>query len=236
MADVDEWHPEHTEMASSIAHEIRETLEQEAKARPDDPMAHYYLAYAKNFEGDYNGARKEVEKAIKLDESVAEFYKAQGLFQSHRGKHKDARKALERCIEIDPDYWPCHAWLGFTRIHLEDFEAAVQALERAVQLAPDAINARLQLGVAYAQVERFEDSARQFQAAIDLGNTHPMTRFNLAIAYYMTDRYPLAWVHATIAENMGWKQAEGMPADIERRMNGEPDCYSIEGNLVCTRP
>jgi tetratricopeptide (TPR) repeat protein len=237
VADANEWHPEHTELASSIAYEIRERIEEEVEARPEDPVAHYRMAYVKNFNGDYKGAAQEAERAVKLDPSVAEFGKARGLFESHRGKHGDARKALERCIEVDPEYWQCHAWLGFTHILLEQFDDAVGPLKRAVELAPDAINPHLQLGVAYQVEERYEDSAVHFQKAIDLGMGDPMTQFNLAVAYYYMDhQLGRAWVHATIAAHLGFGDAVGLVDHLEDRLGGPPNCYGDVRNMTCARP
>lgn len=236
VADVNEWHPEHSELAASIAHEIRDTLEEEVEAHPDDPMARYHLAYAKNFNGDYKGAAREVERAIRLDPSVAEFHKALGLFQSHRDKHKDAREAFERCLEVDPEYWQCHAWLGYTHVLLEDTDEAVPALERAVQLAPDAINPHLQLGVAYQGDEHFDRSAVHLQEAINLGMRDPRTEFNLAVAYYYMEQFGRAWVHAMIAGNMGFRDAVGLVEHLEERMAGRPQCYGPADNVTCDRP
>lgn len=234
MADVDEWYPQHTEMAGAVADQIRQTVEHDAKARPDDPMAHYYAAYADNFKSDYGGALDDIEKAIELDNTVAEFHKAQGLFHSHRRKHKDARKALEHCIEIDPEYWQCHAWLGYTYNALSEPDKAREAMEAAVALAPDVINLRRQLGVAYSD-EQPEAAAGELERAIALGDRHPLTRFNLAVNHYNAGNHQLAWVHATIARNMGWGDAAGLVDLLEKELDGEPECYARAGLVFCIR-
>jgi len=72
-----------------------------------------------------------IERAIELNENLAEAYAVKGLYQMNRGKPEDAITSFARAVELNPNYAEAYMWrsmswgaLGSRRQELSDLETA----------------------------------------------------------------------------------------------------------------
>lgn len=93
-------------------------------------------------EGDYQGARVNLEKALELDDTDAFSHWALGGVFYDQGDYEAALPELERAVALRPENAGMLAWLGACYMALERWEEARTVLEKAVELAPDREDAR----------------------------------------------------------------------------------------------
>ena len=65
--------------------------------------AHYFLAKIARQGNDLNGARREIDEALRLQPRYAEAWAELGLIQTRAGDYADAERSLGAALKIDPD-------------------------------------------------------------------------------------------------------------------------------------
>lgn len=222
--DLDEWYPGVEELLGLTLEKALPNLKKWAEEKPEDPSIHYYLSYAiaysNSSEQRWKKALKEINKAIELDKTKSEYYKALALFYSSDSKSKKSIKALKKCIDLEPSNWACIYRLGLGYAEINKPEKSMDALKNGEKINPSVINIQHNLGAGYYNFSDAEKASAAFKKALLLGSKNPYTHLYLAFAYYELKQYPLAWIHARIAEKMGLKE----PALIEdlRTVSEEP--------------
>jgi tetratricopeptide (TPR) repeat protein len=207
-------------------------LEDWVDREPSNPKAHYYLSYSLCFEGNYKNAVKEVERAIKLDPTEPQYYKALGLFRESQGKDKDARKAYQKCYDLDSTCWACGVPLVFF-LRSKDREKALSLMERIASDHPKVYAVQFELGTCYSYaayemttehaVPMFEKAVSAYLSALSLSTSAPdaTLRFNIASSCYNLGRYELARHHALAAERLGHNKASSLLKLISSEISGE---------------
>jgi tetratricopeptide (TPR) repeat protein len=131
---------------------------------PDDAVSHNKLGICYQRQGQQKLARKEYEKAARLDPAYAEPWNNLGTLEQGRRKYKKAVAHYRKAIELKADRPTFHrnlgtAWLAWGRLPL-----ALEAFAEAVRLDPDHLSAlepgaftdsgvaKAQLYFAYAKV------------------------------------------------------------------------------------
>ena len=194
---LDPWYPDIQGLMSQISQVASSDLEQQANQKPRDAIAHYYLAYAREFRGDRGAAMKEIDRALALDPSNPGFYDAKAAFYWARGKPKQAVQVLRDCVAAVPSSWVCYGSLGGDYNRLGEKQEALDALTAAASAV------QFTLGLAYAALGQNQQAAVVYEKALALGATAAEVHYNLAAAYSGLARYDLAWRHARIAERRG---------------------------------
>ncbi len=97
---------------------------------------------AKYREGNYGEALLFFKEAVKLDNSVADYYTALGLtyateWDGHEPEIKKAATAFKKATEIDPGNPRNYFYLGEVLKHVGKIDQAKKYFERAVHLKPD---------------------------------------------------------------------------------------------------
>jgi len=211
--EIDEFYPGLFQALQLVATEARSAFEQRAINHPEDPTAHYYLAYVYSYQRDWGKALTELDRATELDKGP-EIARARAWFESRRGKDEEAIAAARACVPSD---WSCYLAVGYSFSHLKRPREALEALLRAASINPRVINVQQNLGVAYLMVGKTEEAATAFERALTLGAQSALVHLNLAVAYRDLGRYDLAWRHARILERMGHANARVLLQDLARR-------------------
>ena len=203
-------------------------IEKWAKEKPNDPLAHYYLAYALCFKGKDKKAIQEIDKAIDLDKSRVQFCYAKGYFLAYQNKHNESIEVLKECIARDPSYWRAHIIISKNYITIKNPKERVEIMLKAVNINPNIINVQTELGSAYADINDFERAIIAYKKAISLEAIYygrpkdPINQFNLAAFYYNSKNYEMAWRHARMAEKMGSSDAKKL-IKLLKNISKEPE-------------
>jgi len=133
-------------------------------------------------------ARKQFDKALELDPTLAPAQLALAVLDLEAGLPKDARPRLEKILERDNDNGLAHYYLARALLELDD-EAA--ALEHAWCAVRDPASASIGLGLAgeiYIRQKRWAEAGAALERAVARDGTDVLNRNLLTVALWAADR------------------------------------------------
>jgi len=185
--------------------ELRKSIEYFQQAIDKDPG--YALAYA-GLADSYSAlgggwmylpptdtlpkAKAAAEKALKLDDTLAEAHAALAYATFFDWDWPGAEREFKRAIELNPNSALSHARYAEclkTRLRFNESIAEAQRAQELDPLSPDIVS---QLGNVYLIERQYDESIAQFQKALDLNPNIPVVRALLALAYAVKRMYPQA--------------------------------------------
>ena len=115
-------------------------------------------------------ARVAAEKALALDNSLAEAHVSLGLVLYDADLNlKEAKREYERAIELNPNYADAHYFLAFNVLTpLGDFDQAIAEMKRAVELDPFSLIINTNFGAVYIMARRYPEAISQLRKAVEL--------------------------------------------------------------------
>ena len=136
-------------------------------------------------------ARKALEKALEIDDALAEAYTCRGCVRSvFDWSWDDAEQDFLRAIELDPAYPTAHHWYAINHLVPRGrFENAATELRRALELDPLALAIRTSLGMKSYFEARYDDAVDELLRTIQLDDRFGMARAFLAATYVEQGRY-----------------------------------------------
>ena len=193
-------------------------------------------------------ARAAAEKALAIDNDLAEAHVSLGLLHGADLNLNAAKREFERAIELNPNYATAHYFLGLEVLApLGQLDQAVVELKRAVELDPFSVIMNTNFGLCYILARRYPEAIAQLRKATELdpnfGQTHVFLGHALevsgdsagAIREY-EKAYEVEKAHGTSAKDVGspWLayayalqgeqekalQLLGQLEDLERRNGG----------------
>ncbi|HUP49356.1 MAG TPA: tetratricopeptide repeat protein [Thermoanaerobaculia bacterium] len=142
----------------------------------------YALAYAGLADSyallpEYAGARAEesmlkaraaAQKALELDESMAEAHATLALVEAHFFNHAASEAEIKRAIELKPNYATAYQWYS---LHLRRFQRLDEALEtilKARELDPLSPIINLNVGLEYYTRGEHAQAIREYESLLSL--------------------------------------------------------------------
>jgi Flp pilus assembly protein TadD len=147
--------------------------------RPSDAASHLRLGLCLQTTGQAREARREYEKATKIDRCYADAWNNLGTLDHVRGKCKRAVAAYRQAVQCKPESAAFHRNLGAAYLELGDFPRSAEAYAEALRLDPSSLASISRLGVsingarlAKRYFEVAKDAARrgQLETALQLLN------------------------------------------------------------------
>ena len=133
-------------------------------------------------------ATAAAEKALELDDSLAEPHASLGLIATeeldvHRGVSE-----LERAVQLNPNYATGHHWLSLAFTALGQSDRSIEELKRAVELDPLSmvINADLSIGYLYAR--RYDAAEAQARKTLEIDPRSFLAHYYLGMALQLKGR------------------------------------------------
>ena len=174
--------------------DLRKSIEYLKQAITKDPG--YALAYAGladsygllRFYGGASPAESIVpaaaaaEKALELDDSLAEPHASLGLIATEELEVHRGVSELERAVQLNPNYATAHHWLALAFTALGQSDRSIKELKRALELDPlsMAINADLSIGYLYAR--RYDEGEAQARKALEIDPRSFLAHYYLGMA------------------------------------------------------
>lgn len=161
-----------------------------------------------------NKARVAAEKALALDNKLAEAHVSRGLLFVEDLNLKAAKQEYQRAIELNPNYAFAHYLFGFDVLTpLGDFDHAISEMNRAVELDPFSGIINANLGWCYLCARRYPEAIAQFRKAAELDPSSPMPA--LALAHELSGQREQAITEYQRAYDLDHdlEQHSGRPAD-----------------------
>jgi tetratricopeptide (TPR) repeat protein len=128
---------------------------------------------------DYDHARQDYKKAIKLDRTYAQPWNNIGSTYYLAGKSKKSVKFYRRAIKIDPEVASYHLNLGTAYFERKKYKPATREYRRAIQLDPEVLTRNstsegTTVETRYASAKFFFYMAKIFASA---GNPNSAVRY-----------------------------------------------------------
>ncbi len=129
-------------------------------------------------------ARAAAEKAILLDESLAEGHTSLAGLLDDFGYHRtEAEREYQRAVELNPNYATAHHWYALDLAQQGRFDEALAAIERARALDPLSLILNANIGRILYQARRYDAAIEQCRKTLELDPNFGPAHFFLGWAY-----------------------------------------------------
>ena len=131
----------------------------------------------------YPKAKAAAEKALELDNSLAEAHTSLAqVFCYHLELHPAVRE-FERAIELNPNYPTAHQWYGSSALTaLGQFDKAIAEVKRAIELDPLSLVINTDLGNTLYRARRYDDAIAQMRKTVEMDPGFYYAHWNLGSA------------------------------------------------------
>jgi TolB-like protein/DNA-binding winged helix-turn-helix (wHTH) protein len=124
-------------------------------------------------------AKEAAEKALRLDEDLAEPHAALALYkQLYEWDWAGAEIEFKRAISINPNYGTARQWYGEFLSSMGRFDESIAEVEKAAELDPLSLSTNTARAVPYLASERYAEAIEKLKAALELDQN-----FSLALLY-----------------------------------------------------
>ncbi len=183
------------------ADDIKKAIEQFQEAIDKDPnyaLAYVGLADSYLSQGSFAGmpttevmpkAEAALQRALELDDSIAEAHATKGFAYLQSLKWDEAQKEFQRAISLNPNYATAHHWYSeYFRI-LRRFPEQAQEIKRAQELDPLSPSMGANLGRAYLNLGDADAAVKECKRALELNPSFPLAHHFMGLAYVEQHRY-----------------------------------------------
>jgi len=218
--------------------DIRKSVEYFQQAIDKDPT--YAMAYAGLAEGyilfsaynveppgaAYSKARAAAQKAIEIDETLAEGHNALAAIKSsYDWKFDEAEVEWHRTIALNPNYATAHQWYGEHLLYMGRADEALTEIKRAQELDPLSLIINAILGVAYRETGHVDKAIEQLKKTLEMDPNFGRTHVILAETYQREEMFEEA-----INEYTKLMTIMGMsPEDVSRFSGVVKEAYKTSG-------
>jgi TolB-like protein/Tfp pilus assembly protein PilF len=114
-------------------------------------------------------ARAAVQRALELDDSLAEAHASLGFILIHYFEIAASAKEFERAIELNPNYATAHQWYArATLLMAGRFDHAIAEAKRAVEVDPVSSVIHADLGGVYMIARRYDEAIEQLRKTLEM--------------------------------------------------------------------
>src|SRR6266496_1349393 len=114
-------------------------------------------------------ARTAAQRALELDDMLAEAHASLGFILFHYFEFAASTKEFERAIELNPNYPTAHHWFARTDLlALGQFDRAIAEMKRALELDPVSPLFHAELGGLYMMARRYDDAIAQLRDTVEM--------------------------------------------------------------------
>jgi TolB-like protein/DNA-binding winged helix-turn-helix (wHTH) protein/Tfp pilus assembly protein PilF len=168
-------------------------------------------------------ARREVQKALELDDRLAEAHNSQArLLYLFDRDWAAADREFKRALELDHNYAPAHHWYSmYLALEGHKEEALVEA-QKAYELDPLSAVVGANLAKILEEAGQDDKAIEQAKKTLDLEPDSAVTHAVLGLGYQNKRMYPEA-----IAEYKKALQLGGSPAEMRGFLG---NAYAVSGN------
>ena len=128
-------------------------------------------------------ARQWAEKALNLDDTLAETHTALGWVTFHEWDWAGAEREYRRAVELNPSYALARIWYAQYLYAMRRFAEAVTQVQVAQQLDPGSTYVSTRAGAAYFLAGRVEEAMASWQKVLELDPGYPDASIELARSY-----------------------------------------------------
>jgi serine/threonine-protein kinase len=148
--------------------------------------AHTALGAIKmDYEWDWEGVKKEYERAIQLNPNYGTAHQWFANYLSYiEGRHEEAVNEAKRARELDPLSPIINQNVGRRLYFARQYDEAIKEIKKALKIEPEFWPSHRVLGLSYLGKEMFPQAIEELEKAVDLsgGSLDPLMRLGYAYA------------------------------------------------------
>jgi tetratricopeptide (TPR) repeat protein len=175
--------------------------------------AHLLMGIAHLGRQDFQSAREELEKAVKLNPRLPTAQSLYGRSLLTLGDQEGAERAFRRELDLNVNDFDANLQLGNLRRRSQRLEEASAYLERAVTIRPDDLAARKLLADLRLQTGRTEEAVQMLELIVKQAPDLVEAHVQLATAYNRLKRTEEAQRHREIVDRLN--------AEIQSKQSGK---------------
>ncbi len=138
----------------------------------------------------YPKARSAAQKALRLDESLAEAHSTLGVvLHEYDWQFAESEEEFKRALDLNPNYATAHHWYAELLLDLGRYDEAVAEIKVAQLLDPLSLIINTAVGTLLTASGRHEEAIEQLQKAIDMDGNFARAHLRLAFAYEDVGRF-----------------------------------------------
>ena len=131
----------------------------------------------------FRKARDAAERALVLDDSLAEARTSLGLVKNYSADWRDAEPEFKRAIELNPSYDAAHRWYGAHLMGLGRLDEAMSETNRALELDPLSLPHNAQLGRIYYLMRDYDRAVEQHRKTLEIDPDFLIAHLQLGWTY-----------------------------------------------------
>ena len=114
-------------------------------------------------------AKAAAEKAVELDDSLAEAHASLGLVYNSYFRGAESAREFDRSIQLDPNYATAHHWYGrLTLVMQGKLDHALVEVKRAYELDPVSPIIHTDVGAVYLMARRYDEAIEQLRGTVQM--------------------------------------------------------------------
>jgi len=162
---------------------------------PDDARVLFMQGNALAQLGQYDLARRSLEKAINLEPQHAEWLNNLGIVNHSSGRYSAAIDALNKAIELDNQHLSSYLRLGIIYTERNEFDSAYTMLNQAYALNNHNITVLINLAILMEKQDEIPGAISYLERAFQIDDLHAETNLNLGNLYRQAGDYASAEKH-----------------------------------------
>ena len=177
----------------------RDYFQQAIDKDPNYALAYAGLADAYNQLGGFDAlpskeafpkARDAAQKALKLDEGLAESHSALGAVKfSYDWDFAAAEREFRRALEINPNYSDAHMSNSYYLTSMGRFDEAVREAKRAQELDPLSVEKLAGIGEAFYFHRQYDQAIEEYRKALEMDLNSGFSHWALGRAFTAQGKY-----------------------------------------------
>jgi TolB-like protein/Tfp pilus assembly protein PilF len=132
---------------------------------------------------DYQKARAAANKALEIDDNLAEAHVVLGGVNFYEWKFADAEKEFQTALRLNPNYATAHQRYGEYLSDMARHDEAIAELKTAQQLDPLSLIINSLLGVSYGKARQRDQAIEQLRKTIEMDQNFARAHDDLGFEY-----------------------------------------------------
>jgi tetratricopeptide (TPR) repeat protein len=120
------------------------------------------------YEGNYDAAIVDCNKAIQLDPNNADAYKIMGWAKARKGEYDGAITDCDKAIQLDPQSASAYDARAWVKVFKKDDDGAIADWDKAVELDPKNEHLHESRGLCQRRKGLYDEAIADFSRAIEL--------------------------------------------------------------------
>ena len=137
-------------------------------------------------------ARAAAQKALELDEGLADGHYALANLMTYAWEWADAEREYKRAIELNPNLALAHRWYAAYLRLMRRHDEAIAEITRARELDPLSPGVNATVGYVLSSARRYDEALQALNKTTDLDRNYPYSYLFLGHAYAAQGRYTQA--------------------------------------------